>query len=325
MLRHFINIGCALAAVVLLPGQAGAQPRVDPAAFGARVELGDVMQVRSWLSSGLPPDFVADRIGTGLMIAAWRGDLPMMQVFVEHGADVNRANALGERALMHAAWRGHTEAVKWLLSKGARAAGDPGRWGPLHYAAFAGHGEIAALLLENGADVNARTPNGSTALMMAVYEGKEDVVKQLLARGADPVLKNDRGEGALDWAFKHERLAIARIVASPSQFAAAANLPRSHWPQAVRSQAPEPAQAAAAPPRAPDPLEREINDLVNRRNLLASRGITKLDALDRRIARLRVQRLRADIDAPGTLLLEISARRASPRRSRRSRRPSRGR
>ena len=152
-------------------------------------EAGDVAQVRAWLDAGLDPDCLADRVGTGLMIAAWHGNIPMMELLVARGADVNKSNALGEQALMHAAWRGNVDAVKWLLAKGARVNNGNLRWSAIHYSAFAGQGKATALLLDNGADINARSTNGSSPLMMAVYEGHEDMVKQLLARGADRSVK----------------------------------------------------------------------------------------------------------------------------------------
>jgi hypothetical protein len=254
---------------------------------------------------------MADRIGTGLMIGAWRGDIPMMELLVSRGADVNKANALGERALMHAAWRGHADAVKWLAAKGARIDSDPMQWSPLHYAAFAGHDRVAILLLDLGANINARSANGSSPLMMAVYEGHEQLVRQLLARGADRSVKNDRGEGAIEWAFKYQRLAIARLVAAPEEFVARANLPRSHWAAPVRSQPVE--SAATAPAQAlADEAAKKIEDLVKMRNTLAARKMTEaVSKLDKRIAALRAQRARAERNTPAAVL-EISASRASP-------------
>ena len=366
-MQHSISTRLALCLLGLLlgTGMPHAQPwrssaLPDPAGFGARVEMGDIVQVREWLNGGLDPDYVADRIGTGLMIAAWQGDIPMMQLFAARGADVNKANAFGERALMHAAWRGQLDAVKWLLAHGASVNSGPMHWSALHYAVFAGHGEAAVALLERGADINARSVNGSSVLMMAVYEGHEPLVRQLLARGADRSIRNDRGDGALEWAFKFERLGIARLVASPQQFVAAANLPKARWGEPVRSQ---PVAGADAPPlpsetarlieelmsireilsarrmasavkqldqrlvalrarelkppteaaRGAKPRLSEIDDLMNIRNILASRGLTNaVNTLDRRIAALRAQRARADMDIPATALLEITASRASP-------------
>ena len=149
----------------------------DPVQFGTRIEMGDIGQAREWLERGLDPDFVGDRIGTGLMIAAWEGNLPLMQLFVAHGANVNKTNALGETAVMHAAWRGRLEAVRWLLEHGARIEGEPRQWTALHYAAYAGHEAVARHLLGRGANINARSTNGSSPLMAAVYEGREAMVK----------------------------------------------------------------------------------------------------------------------------------------------------
>ena len=286
----------------------------DPVAFGDRVEMGDLEQVRDWLDAGLGPDYLADRVGTGLMIAARRGDIPMMELLVGRGADVNKTNALGESALMHAAWRGNQAAVEWLLAKDARVNNEPMRWSALHYAVFAGHGEVAALLLQHGADINARSTNGSSVLMMAVYEGHEPLVRQLLARGADRSITNDRGDGALEWAFKFERLAIARLVARPAEFAAAANQPKARWGAPVRSR---PDETTARPaPAAPEPaseLAGKIEELVGLRNTLASRGfIGAVSKLDRNIAALRAKRVRAEREHTPAAVLEISASRASP-------------
>jgi hypothetical protein len=258
------------------------------------------------------PDYVADRIGTGLMIAAWTGNIPMMALLVERGADVNKPNALGERALMHAAWRGQIEAIKWLLAKGARVNSDAMQWSPLHYAVFAGHAEAAALLLERGADINARSTNGSSVIMMAVYEGHDQLVKQLIAKGADLSIKNDRGDGALEWAFKYKRLGIARMVANPQEFAAAANKPSADWGTPVRSQ-PAPAEGPPAVEAEIDHAAIRIEQLVGIRNALARRGMTESVAkLDKRIALLRAQRARAQKEGTPAVVLEINARRGAP-------------
>ena len=188
----------------------------DAVEFGSRIENNDLEAAKDWLDRGLDPDFVGDRIGTGLMIAAWQGSVPMMELFAAKGADINRMNALGEQALMHAAWRGNLEAVQWLMGKGATLNRSNKQWTALHYASFSGKDEVVKFLVARGADIDARSPNGSTPLMMAVYEGRESTVKQLIRLGADRKLTNDTGEGAMDWAFKHEQVAIARSAACRS-------------------------------------------------------------------------------------------------------------
>jgi hypothetical protein len=67
-----------------------------------------------------------------------------------------------------------------------------------------------ALLLDKGAPVDARSPNGTTPLMMAARYGAEPSVDLLLQRGADPKLKNDRQLSAADFARQGGREALAQ-------------------------------------------------------------------------------------------------------------------
>lgn len=208
----------------------------DPAAFFIAVERGDVAQARKWLDAGLPVDFEGHQIGSGLMIAAWEGNVPMMALFHQRGADLNKANALGEQPLLHAAWRGHLPAVRWLVERGARLNRTGKAWSALHYAAFAGHDEVAAFLLERGADVNALSVNGSTPLMMSAREGKEDLAQRLLSAGARTDITNDAGENAMDWAMRNNNLRIARTIGGSENFARAAAAPPESRGLPVRSQ-----------------------------------------------------------------------------------------
>jgi ankyrin repeat protein len=83
-------------------------------------------------------------------------------------------------------------------------------WTPLHFAAFEGDAESAAILLDNGAQVDAKNGNGTTALMLAVQEGKTDVVQLLLARKASVAAKDKQGWTPLHFAAQENRLEIAR-------------------------------------------------------------------------------------------------------------------
>jgi hypothetical protein len=268
----------------------------DPVFFRTQMELGLVGKARDWLDAGLPPNFMGDRIGSGLMIGAWEGNLPLMELFLARGADINKTNALGETALMQAAWKGRQSAVEWLLARGAKVNMTPKNWSALHYAVFAGHTAIVDLLLARGADINAQSPNGSSVLMMAVYEGHEDLAKKLLQKGADTRIRNENGDGALQWAMKFNHTAIARMVSSQQEFAAAASRPRADWGQVQRS----------------EPIPKELEDLLAIRETLLSRGMA-VDKLDRRIAAMRAQFAREALkkQAPpaATTTLEITAER----------------
>ncbi|HRE19331.1 MAG TPA: ankyrin repeat domain-containing protein, partial [Rhodocyclaceae bacterium] len=152
----------------------------DPMSFTVQMERGNVELAQTWLAAGLSPDFLGARTGSGLMIGAWEGKIDLMRVFLANGADINLVNANGESALALAAWKGRLEIVKWLLERGARINAGPRRWSALHYAVFAGHQEVANYLIDQGADINAISTNGSTPLMMAVYEGKEEMARKLI-------------------------------------------------------------------------------------------------------------------------------------------------
>lgn len=209
----------------------------DAARFTIAIESGDLSQAREWLDAGLAPDFEGRVIGSGLMIAAWEGNIPMMELFVSRGADINKVNALGEQALQHAAWKGHLPAVRWLVEHGASVNRQGKEWAALHYAVFAGHAEVVSYLLERGADINALSTNGSTPLMMAAREGHEAIAKRLLAAGARRDVVNEWGDDALRWAMRHNNLTIAREIAGAEGFPAVAARPTVSWGTAVRSQA----------------------------------------------------------------------------------------
>lgn len=227
---------CGLFSLLMLlaaPVQAGLP---DATRFGVVMELGNLSQAREWLDEGLSPDFMADRIGSGLMIGAWEGNIPMMELFLSRGAQINLSNANGEQALQMAAWQGHLKAVEWLLDHGAGLNREGNHWSALHYAVFAGRKEVVRLLMARGADVNAKAPNKSTVLMMAAREGHEDLARELLAAGADPRPVNDWGDNALTWAMRQNNLMIAKLVAvAPTEFAEAVRAPREFFGKPVRS------------------------------------------------------------------------------------------
>jgi len=271
----------------------------DPASFSQGIETGDLDKARAWLEAGLEPDFMGARIGSGLMIGAWEGNIPMMRLFIANGADINRLNANGESALMLAAWKGHQEAIKWLLERGARINSGPNQWSALHYAVFAGKKESANYLIAEGADVNARSTNGSSVLMMAIYEGHEDMVQTLLEKGADRSVRNDWGDGALEWAMRHNRLKIARMITRPEEFNIAISEPREKWGEAQRSLG----------------MSAELEKLLRIREAIMARNLpTK--SIDDRIAAERARIVEAESGRQGlpprAAVLEITASRKNP-------------
>jgi hypothetical protein len=270
-----------------------------PTAFTVSMELGDIKQATAWLDAGLPPDFMGSRIGSGLMIGAWEGNIDLMRLFISRGADINGLNSNGESPIVMAAWRGNMEAVKWLLERGARINAPHRQWSALHYAVFAGHAELADYLLAQGADIDAQSTNGSTVVMMAIYEGRDDLARKLIEKGADRTPKNDWGDGALEWAMRYNHLNIARMITNPEEFDIAVSQPKEKWGQPRRSMR----------------TSKELENLLGIRETMVQRNLST-DVIDKRIAAERVRIVRQELDRQGgpsrAATLEITASRKGP-------------
>jgi hypothetical protein len=269
--------------------------QIDPLRFNALIEAGDLHSAKQWLNAGLDPDFEGDRIGSGMMIGAWEGNIAMMELFLRHGADVNHRNGQGEQALMHAAWKGQTAAAQWLLDHGARVNREGTQWSALHYAVFAGHEAVARLLMEQGADIEARAPNGSTVLMMAAREGHETLARLLLERGADPDAINEQGDNALTWALRHGNVRIAQAVASAERIATAARV-----------------VAQAPPSPRSEPAPQSLSNLVAELRAARAAGRSQLEVLNRYETALKAHTAQTQSEKRSPAALEIRARRDAP-------------
>ena len=152
-----------------------------------------------------------DRSGNTLLIQAMRQDLPeLIDYLMQRRARLNMRNRNGETALSIAAYIGSIEYVKRLVEAGAEI--NFYGWPPLSYAAFNGHTAVVDYLLKRGAEIDARTENGSTALFFAARFGHVDTVKLLLKKEADLTIVNENGETAVDWAVKNRHTDIEDLL-----------------------------------------------------------------------------------------------------------------
>ncbi len=160
----------------------------------------EVTDYRTSLASGSPSP-IRQRDASDLLQAVAKGNLKAAQNRVEAGDDINGRNSVGNTVLHLAAEQGHEEIAAWLIDNGANAAlGNHRGWTPLHYAARYGNNEIARLLLERGADVNARHVDGDTPLHLAAAYNRGDIVRLLIDAGANAAVRGAWEYTPLDWA-----------------------------------------------------------------------------------------------------------------------------
>jgi ankyrin repeat protein len=116
--------------------------------------------------------------------------------------------------LMSAAHFGHIDICRLLIDKGAQleAKGSGGRT-PLHWAAEQGRVEIVRLLCDRGADVEAHTIKGSRPLHSAAYNGHISIVIELIEeRNAEINARSDDGLTALTFAVVMDKPDIAAYL-----------------------------------------------------------------------------------------------------------------
>jgi hypothetical protein len=208
MINHFKNVALFIVAIGVSMANAGSYDDFFSAIQHDRVEV-----VQPLLAQGFDPNSRDEKGQVALYLALRAGSLKVAALLTAHPQlqpDVR--NAAGETPLMMAALRGHLDAAQALLARGAQAHFDG--WSPLHYAATGPEPRLVALMLDRGASVDARSPNGSTPLMMAARYGTEASVKVLMDRGAQPGLKNDLGLSAADFARQVGRTALADRLAA---------------------------------------------------------------------------------------------------------------
>ncbi len=162
------------------------------------------------LQRGFDPNTLDDAAQPGLILALRLESFEVAQALIDSPRlQPEATNPAGETALMLASLRGQTTLIERLLKRGA-AVNRPG-WSALHYAATAPDEAALRLLLDRGAAVDARSPNGTTSLMMAAQYGLSESVELLIARGADVNLRNDLDLTAADFAERagRERTSVA--------------------------------------------------------------------------------------------------------------------
>ncbi|KPA89204.1 MULTISPECIES: ankyrin repeat domain-containing protein [Pseudomonas] len=129
--------------------------------------------------------------------AARRGDVQMLQTFIDAGYPLDTQDAQGYTALILAAYHGQGPAVERLLAAGANACVQDKRGNTaLMGAIFKGEVRIARRLLNSDCNPDQRNAAGQTAAMYAGLFKRTALLEALAAKGADLQAEDPLGNSA---------------------------------------------------------------------------------------------------------------------------------
>jgi len=182
------------------------------------------------LAKGANVAVMDQRRVTPLNAATFANDTATIRLLLDANADVNTPDTfIGLTPLMNASGNRNLAAVKLLLAKGANVNAvsktqdlpkiqtgtvEFGGWTPLLMSVPFGPPEISRTLIEAGAKVNVQDYRGFTPLMLAVATDRynPEIMRLLLANGADTQPKTRAGETALDWAHKFNDASVIKAL-----------------------------------------------------------------------------------------------------------------
>jgi ankyrin repeat protein len=175
-------------------------------ALFAAAERGQTAVVQRLIDRGADAS-LKGRSGLSLVAAAaFAGRASLVKLLLEHGADGQAPDDTGKTPIIYAAASGQLQIVKLLLAQNidvnARYANDLTllMWacGPDDSVAEPQALEVVSYLVGAGAHIDDRDARGRTALMISAEGNRPEVVKLLLAHGADPALQDKAGKRAAD-------------------------------------------------------------------------------------------------------------------------------
>lgn len=132
---------------------------------------------------------------TALHLAVLNSHISVISLLLEKGAEIEASDKDGNKPLYIAAKSGNLSLVEALLSFNAQVESFnvKTQTTAFYQAIENDHETVAKSLLEHGADIDARVPNGRTALCSAVVLGKLNLVEFLLRHGANKRLLEEEG------------------------------------------------------------------------------------------------------------------------------------
>ena len=174
----------------------GADAKQATQALGSAVMKGNVETAELLLKAGADPNDAGETHMKPLTFAAFQGDKAMTELLIRHGATA-------DTSATHLLAQDKPEIVA-LLKK--RQGTD---W---HESVRQGAFEAIRVALDAGADIDARTEQGETALMQAIDSGRVEVARWLLDHGANPNAVTEIGGTPLHRAVHGEKIEAVSLL-----------------------------------------------------------------------------------------------------------------
>ncbi|GFX74022.1 ankyrin-1 [Trichonephila clavipes] len=120
-----------------------------------------------------------------LFLTIENGNFEIIEFLIAEGADINLTNYLGHKALHFSILYRKKEVLEYLIQKGENVNDPCDGLTPLQFAVQNNDFEMAQVLINNGAEIDADSDSGLTPLCLAVRNNNKEIVKILLKYGAD--------------------------------------------------------------------------------------------------------------------------------------------
>jgi hypothetical protein len=180
-------------------------PFPSPTPLMNAISLGNTQGAAILIRAGANLNLRNSEGDTALTEAVNKHNKTIINMLINSGAQVNLQSKCGWTALASALAVRDLEITTSLLKAGANPNLQD-KWGKSALGRslmYAGGRLVEILLVEYGANPNLQDNDGETALMQAAWLGDIDVVEFFLAHGADPNVRNKRGQTASDLAREH--------------------------------------------------------------------------------------------------------------------------
>jgi ankyrin repeat protein len=186
----------------------------DVPSFFAAADATDVWAVNTFLAAGINPNSTQQNGETVLMRASRRGHIAIMKALLSGGADVNAKDGNGHTALVSAADNRETAVANTLLADSRVDVNSRSANGAGILAIYVARNreDIVPELLKRGAQVDVQDQEGDAAMHGAALNGNVNLLRLLLEKGANPNIRNKVGGTPLMWAVSYGNSAATQLL-----------------------------------------------------------------------------------------------------------------